>query len=396
MITIEKAWEIIDKQQVTKNVISLPTTDACGYVLAENILSTLSMPSFRQSALDGYAILHSDFLTGQKLFLVEDEVPAGCTEKKVLKKGTAMRIFTGAPVPDNATAVVMQEETTREGGNVNILSAGIKEGQNIRPIGDEIEQGDIVLSAGFRINASCMALLQAQGISTVQVYKKPRIAVLVTGSELVKPGESLSFGQIYESNSAALSHALKHFTYPVKQLAMVKDDYTELVQTIKKLLSENDVLLVSGGISVGDYDFTGKALRELQTEELFYKINQKPGKPLYFGRNGEAYVFGLPGNPASALVCLYEYVSRLLQRTEGVCGFPFPVFNLPLKEDLMLKGKRGHFLKAYADKDGVQVLGGQNSHMMQSFAKANALVYMPEGKTEAAAGQCVEVHLIQI
>jgi len=388
MITIEKAKELIQKQEVRIVSEKAVIKDTLDYVLSENVIAEIDLPPFPQSAVDGYAVNFEEIKEENTFIKVAGEAAAGNTSKIILQSGTSIRIFTGAPVPENATAVVMQEKTQNADGGIIIKEFPLKKEQNIRPVGDEIKSGELLLPKGIRLNPASIAVLQSQGLQEVSVSKKPNIGILVTGTELIEPGQVLKYGQIYESNSAALVNALKKYSYLVQTVSKAEDDYNLLLKKLESLFNTNDVVIVSGGISVGDYDFTGKALKEIGAEEIFYKVNQKPGKPIFFGKKENTFVFGLPGNPAAALVCLYQYVIPLLAKMEGQIDYPFPIIYAESEDEINVKDNRGHFLKAFLKN------GKQGSHMLQTFATSNALIYLPAGKNEVKKGEMVEVHLV--
>ncbi len=394
MITIEKAKELIQKQEVRIASQKIAIKEALDFVLSENVIAEIDLPPFPQSAVDGYAVNFEEIKEENTFIKVVGEAAAGNTSKIILQSGTSIRIFTGAPVPENATAVVMQEKTQSAEGGVIIKEFPLKKEQNIRPVGDEIKSGELLLSKGIKLNPASIAVLQSQGLQVVSVSKKPNIGILVTGTELVEPGQVLKYGQIYESNSAALVNALKKYSYLVQTVSKAEDDYNLLLKKLEFLFHTNDVIIVSGGISVGDYDFTGKALKEIGVEEIFYKVNQKPGKPIFFGKKENTFVFGLPGNPAAALVCLYQYVIPLLAKMEGQIDYPFPIIYAKSEDEINVKDNRGHFLKAFLKNGKISLLGKQGSHMLQTFATSNAIIYLPAGKNEVKKGEMVEVHLV--
>lgn len=394
MITIEKAKELIQKQEVRIASQKLAIKEALDFVLSENVIAEIDLPPFPQSAVDGYAVNFEEIKEENTFIKVVGEAAAGNTSKIILQSGTSIRIFTGAPLPENATAVVMQEKTQNADGGIIIKEFPLKKEQNIRPVGDEIKSGELLLSKGIKLNPASIAVLQSQGLQVVSVSKKPNIGILVTGTELVEPGQVLKYGQIYESNSAALVNALKKYSYLVQTVSKAEDNYNLLLKKLELLFHTNDVIIVSGGISVGDYDFTGKALKEIGVEEIFYKVNQKPGKPIFFGKKEDTFVFGLPGNPAAALVCLYQYVIPLLAKMEGQIDYPFPIIYAESEDEINVKDNRGHFLKAFLKNGKISLLGKQGSHMLQTFATSNALIYLPAGKNEVKKGEMVEVHLV--
>ena len=252
---------------------------AGGYVLFKDIYSPINMPPFRQSAMDGYALnLHDDL--SYKLI---GEVKAGDSHQLVLKKGEAVRIFTGAPVPDAANGIMIQEKVKSDGSFITIEHQ-ISVEHNIRPLGEQVKAGDIALKKGTKLTPAAIGYLISLGITTVSVFKKPSIAIVTTGNELIEAGQDLTYGKIYESNSKMLLSALYSLKYYDVSIHKVEDIYDKTVGTLNTVINNNDLVIITGGISVGDYDFVGKALKELEVEELFYKVKQKPGKPLFYGK----------------------------------------------------------------------------------------------------------------
>lgn len=387
MISVENAIELIDTNvRKTTQVEIIPVVNALGYTLSSNIYSPINMPPFRQSAMDGYA-LH---LSGKNGYHVKGEVKAGDPHTLKLNAGEAVRIFTGAPVPDTANAVIMQEKVQKEGDQINLTSE-VKEGTNIRPLGEQIKKGALALSAETKITPAAIAFLTTLGITKVSVYKKPSITIVTTGNELISPGNTLKHGQIYESNSVMLTSALQAIEFNNSTIYKVEDDYEQTLITLKNAIEKYDFLLISGGISVGDYDFVGKALIALKVQQLFYKIKQKPGKPLFFGKKENTIIFALPGNPASALSCFYVYVLPALRKTIGHSDYFLERQFYKLSATYEKKGERAEFLKACVKNDVVEILDGQASSMIYSFALANVLAYVPEHINKIEKGALIEV-----
>jgi molybdopterin molybdotransferase len=347
------------------------------------------MPPFPQSAMDGYAVR----LNGKSTFNLVGEVKAGDGHEPNLKTGEAVRIFTGAPVPASADLVVRQEDCKLDSTvlEVNPLP---KNGANIRPKAEQVAEGALALKLGQVLNPAAIGYLATLGITEVSVYKNPKVAILVTGNELVSAGAELKYGQVYESNAVMLQAALK--TYGIQDSAVyrVKDDFESTRQQLDQMLKECDVILCSGGISVGDYDFVGKALNELGLREIFYKIKQKPGKPLFFGKKGEAFVFALPGNPAAALTCFNVYVIKALNLLTGKRPQGLVRVQKKITTDFSRKGDRAQFLKAAICGDEVAILEGQSSAMLHTYALSNALVYVPLEKELILKGEAVECILL--
>ena len=370
MISIHQALDIISSTPITKQEKPIAVKKSMGYSLASDIKAPFDLPTFDNSAMDGYAVCGN----GAEYEII-GEIQAGNVQPLSLRDGQAFRIFTGAKVPAQCTAVIMQEKTQVKGNQLTILDTP-ESGKNIRKKGEQIKEGQVVFKEGQKINPSVIGLLSSFGLQEVKVYSKPMISLLTTGNELIEPGQSLEEGQLYESNGATLTAALEQKGYPIQHHEHIKDDYESTRQVIGTHLSESAVLLISGGISVGDYDYVKKALEENGVEEHFYKVMQKPGKPLFFGRKGDTFVFGLPGNPASSLVCLHIYVMALLSRMSGSSDTQQKVLHLPLEADYHMKFKRPSFLKSRISADGVSILEGQSSSMLLSMAEGNALVLL--------------------
>ncbi len=392
MISVESALHIVQKNIQSTQIREKKTvSEAAGCVLFDDIISPINMPPFRQSAMDGYALS----LDNNKTYTVIGEVKAGDNYQPKLNIGEAVRIFTGAPVPNTSNAIIMQERTTVQ-NQLLTIDGEVLVNENIRPLGEQVKKDEIALKKGTLLTSAAIAFLASLGITEVMVYKKPTIAIVVTGNELAEAGQSLNYGQIYESNSLMLVTSLKHLGYQKVSTYKVSDNYKNTLSVLGKVISNHDVIIVSGGISVGDYDFVGKALQELKVEQLFYKVKQKPGKPLFFGKNRDTTVFALPGNPAAALSCFYMYVYPALQKISGQVNFSLPKIMVKSKSNYTKKGERAQFLKAVYANEMVEVLDGQNSSMLRTFALANALVFLPETAVSIKTNDYVEVNLLPI
>lgn len=387
MITIEQALKIVQQQEIKRTSKEVNLEDSHGFYLAEEITSPFDLPSFDNSAMDGYAVSGiSD------KYKIVGEITAGETSEKSLQSGEAMRIFTGAKVPNNTTAVLMQEKTNVE-DSVLHMEETVKEGQHIRPRGNELAMGQMVFSPGHFISPATVGLIGSLGMNRVKVYSKPEIRIISTGNELISPGESKSEGQIYEANSYALKSALNRFGFDCHEKTHIEDDFSAIQEGIADFLDRSDVLLLSGGISVGDYDFVKQALEENGVAELFYKVFQKPGKPLYFGRKKNKFVFALPGNPASSLTCFYIHVLPLLQRFSGARDTGLKRVNIPINHEFEYNSDRPIFLKANIEDQSVSILNRQSSSMIHSMAMGNALVFF-DGPKSVQRGDMIETILI--
>ena len=387
MISVQEALEIIKQHQYVALPIEKELAFCLNYTLAQDIFSPIAMPPFNQSAMDGYAINMQENST----YSLVGEVKAGDAANYILEPGQAVRIFTGAEVPATANAVVMQEKVEKLNDNTVVIQETPKEDQNIRDKGEQIKNDDLAITQNTILTPSVISFLASLGINSVKVYPKPKVAIVVTGSELITPGAPYEQGKIYESNSIMLATTLQQENIIDYSVHKVADNYQSTEELLKKVITENDFVLVSGGISVGDYDFVGKALKALNTEQLFYKIKQKPGKPLFFGKNNKTYIFALPGNPASALTCFYIYALPMLR---SFSMHPSPYLKRKQKKishNYTVKGIRAQFLKANYQKDFVEILGLQSSAMVHGFNNSNCLAFVKENTNELTKNELIEI-----
>jgi molybdopterin molybdotransferase len=389
MISTSEAFSILENLDYSKRVSELTLFEARNHVLAETVCSTINMPPFRQATMDGFAICLHDSMH----YEIVGEVKAGDFYSNELKPGQAVKIFTGAAVPNLAQAVIQIEKVTVANSDLR-LQETIKPETNVRQLGAQITKDSIALEKGSFLNPAAIGFLTGLGFTKVKVYQKPSIGIVVTGNELISAGENLPNGKVYESNAIMLQTALYDANFDTISFYKVNDDFENTKKILERAISENDVVLVSGGISVGDYDFVGKALESLKVETLFYKVNQKPGKPLLVGKLNEKIIFALPGNPAASLTCFYVYVLPILHRCSGISYRFGSDLKKKLSHDFTVDNLRSQFLKASIIDDQVTILSHQDSGMLNSFAFANALVYVPDGIYQLLKGEKVSVYLI--
>lgn len=380
-------------------MFSLPPVEvdvekAVDHVLAEDVYATCDIPPFHQSAMDGYAFVFKDWKNGGSL-LVDGEIPAGKGSKAPISTGKAVRIFTGAVVPEGADTVVMQERVTRKGTQLFIEDELLEEGRNIRYKGTEIRKDDLALPEGTVLSPAGVGFLSGVGIARVKVYPMPYVAIVVTGNELQQAGKELQPGQIYESNASMLRAALKQMGIEKISVHLAEDKLDTLTGILGNALKNNDVVLLTGGVSVGDYDFVVRAAENCGVQQLFHKLKQRPGKPLYMGRKENKLVFGLPGNPSSVLTCFYEYVWNALQ---ALCGRERQLtsLNVPLSIAYAKKNALTHFLKGIYKNGEVTPATGQESFRLGSFARANCLIELGEEVKEYEKGEEVTIHLLPL
>ena len=391
MISVREALSILDKNVKSLPPKRLPLSEALGCVVAEDVFSPIDMPPFRQSAMDGYAIrMHSN-----AEYTVIAEVQAGSADLYELKPGQAVRIFTGAAVPSTADCVQMQEKVTVLGNSVIRLDTNPVRGQNIRPQGEQIKESNLAVASGMVLTPAGLSYLQGLGIQEVTVIAKPSVAIITTGDELIAAGTSLQYGQIYESNDIALRTLLQ--SWGITQIAnyKVEDSLHATVRVIKESIKKHDVIVTTGGISVGDHDYIFEALQILGTETHFYKVKQKPGKPIYYGQLDGKEILALPGNPASALTCFYIYGRVLLQKVmRYTTDSLLPLAFRKLSHNFTLNATRDVFLKAQCTSTHVSILGAQSSAMLSSYVSSNCLVYLPEGQHTLPSEESISCFLL--
>ncbi|MFZ1321605.1 MAG: gephyrin-like molybdotransferase Glp [Ignavibacteria bacterium] len=372
-------------------------SESTGYLIAESIKSPVDLPPFDQSAMDGFAVNFdhtAEIINNEFSFLIVGEIKAGDKPFRFLKKNTAVYIYTGAAVPLNSTCVVMQEKALVKNGKVTVSLSALEAGSNIRRKGSEIKKGQSALTKGHRINPASVGFLSSMGFDKIKVIRKPILSVLSTGNELQSPGKKLSPGKIYESNSLMLESVIKGCGYKVSKLSSVKDERKKINDCIKIMLKASDVILISGGISVGKYDLVKEILHNLGVNEIFYKVLQKPGKPLYAGKYKDKLVFALPGNPAASLTCFYEYVLPCLNKMSGHSEIELTKKLLPLTKPFIMKGEKDLFLKAKIENDMVTILEGQGSNILRSFAESNAIVFLNSENKKFVKGSNIETHIL--
>ena len=363
----------------------VPVHAAAGRVLAEDVAAAVDLPSFRSSAMDGYA-LRADDTPGT--LPVVFRIAAGLPADRALAAGEAMAISTGGAVPEGADAVVPIEIVVENDNRLDVPGAATA-GAHIRPVGGDVRAGDSLLTAGTVLGAAQVGALAAAGVAEVAVGRRPAVVVISTGTELRRPGEPLGPGQIYESNSPMLAAAFAAAGAVVERIGPVADDEGEHRAALERGL-EADVLVSSGGVSVGPHDLVRRVLAELGAEEDFWGVAVRPGKPLAFATRGRTLVFGLPGNPVSSLVAVELFVRPALLALQGASS-PGPRWETGrLAGPIRRNGARDELVRARRAREDsalLEPLGGQESHMIARAAGADALILVPAGEGELAVGE---------
>ncbi|MGB8652135.1 MAG: gephyrin-like molybdotransferase Glp [Mycobacteriales bacterium] len=373
--------------------------DAHGCILAEDVVATAPLPGFDNSAMDGYAVRTSDLATVPVVLPVVGDVPAGPVTGLSVQPGLCVRIMTGAPLPPGADAVVPVEWT--DGGVQQVrIDRRPEPGAFVRRAGEDVRPGETVLSAGSHLGASQVGLAAAVGRARLYVRPRPRVVVVSTGSELVEPGAPLQPGQLHDSNSIALTAACQEAGAIAYRVGIVPDDGRRLLDALEDQLVRADLLITSGGVSVGAYDVVKEVLSRLGTVG-FHKVAMQPGMPQGFGTIGPDHtpVFGLPGNPVSALVSFETFVRPALRRMLGASQITRPVVSALTTADLRSPlGKRSFLRVRLEVRDGAYVVtpvSGPGSHLMAGMARASALAVVPEGVEHVPAGSPVQVAMLE-
>jgi molybdopterin molybdotransferase len=388
LLTLEEAHERVLEAVRPLSAELVPIAEAGGRVSAEDVRARIDLPPFESSAMDGFAVRTAD-LPGR--LRIAGESAAGRPFHGSLEAGHAAAISTGAVVPRGADAVVPIESVVLTDNEVGI-SQTVEPGAHVRPRGGDVALGELVVAAGVRLTPARLAAAAAAGVAELRCGRRPRVALLATGSELVEPGAALHPGQIYETNGLMLSAALAAAGVEVVPQPPVGDDEAALRDALERGLAA-DVLVTSGGVSVGEHDLVRAAERDLGVEEVFWRVSIKPGKPVSFGVRGDTLVFGLPGNPVSALVGCELFVKPALRALQGIAD-PLPRFEPGrLAVGLRRNEERDEFVRARSRLDGdalvLEPVTGQESHMIVRSAAADALVHVPRGNGELAAGSTV-------
>jgi molybdopterin molybdotransferase len=389
LISLAEAQRLVLDRARPLEAERVPVERAAGRVLAEPALAVVDLPPFPSSAMDGYAV-HAADVPGS--LPVVGEAAAGRPFPRDVAAGEAVRISTGGVVPDGADAVV-PVELTDAGTETVAVAEGVRPGAHVRPRGGDVRAGDTVLGPGTLLGPAQVAGLAAAGIAEVRCTKRPRVAILVTGSELREPGTELAPGEIYESNALLLASALGAAGAIPGQLGVVADDRDELERALERALPAFDVVLTSGGASVGPHDLVREVQRGLRVEEVFWGVALKPGKPVAFGVRRDHLVFNLPGNPVSVLVT-FELLVR--PAVNALLGLPEPLPRLAtgvLTTAVERNAARDEFVRARLrhgdDGPVLDPLAGQESHMIARSAGADALVAIEAGEGEVPAGAAV-------
>lgn len=386
------------RAKILSAVFPLPATEvslggALDRFAAIDLFATIPLPPFDNSAMDGYAVVAESAGKNARLKIVGEQA-AGPSKNLSLSRGQAVRIFTGAPIPTGADAVVMQEETEREGDFVLIRAERISVGDFVREAGADLAVGQQILRRGNRMHPVMLGLLASQGIESLSVGALARVAIVTTGDELVAPGEQRRAGEIFESNGVMLDALARNTGVQVTMQKHCPDNFATLCTTLRDAV-QHDAVIISGGVSVGEHDLVRQALREIGAEIDLWRVAVKPGKPFLFGKRDRCLIFGLPGNPVSAFVTFLTFVRPALLQMMGATNdaLTLPRTSACLTHEVTGDETRPHYFRGELTGTRFTVIGHQESHALFGLARANALLRVPPGE-RLSAGSEVEVSLI--
>jgi molybdopterin molybdotransferase len=366
-------------------------SEALGCFAAEDYFARLPLPNFDNSAMDGYAVVASSCRKGERLRVIGEQ-SAGLDRQLRISPGEAVRIFTGAPMPAGADAVVMQEDVSREGDAI-VLNVDVDPGDFVRRRGCDLAEGQKVLANGERVRSATIALLASQGFTDMTVGGDVKVAIVSTGDELVKPGEKIKPGQIYESNSVLLQGLLQRCGTSVNSVEHCRDERESLIGAIKRGI-ENHILIITGGVSVGEHDLVQATLRSLGAKIDIWRVAIKPGKPFLFGQIRKCAVFGLPGNPVSAFITFLQFVRPAVLKMMGASTGELdpPKVSAELAVDLRNESDRPHYVRGRVENGKFFPVGRQESHALFGLSQSNALLRLGVGEARSG-GESVGVQL---
>lgn len=389
MILFKDAQKILDDTPVKTETEIVGLDEVLGRILAQDVISTINMPPFNKSAMDGYALISGD---KSERFEIIETIPAGKVPLKKVHEGECAKVMTGGIVPEGADRVIKRELTVEKDGFMTMT--GEEPNKNVCTAGEDIQKGDKVLDKGIRIRPQEAGVLASMGLARVKVYQKPRVGVLSTGSEIISPGKSINPSQIYDSNSYSMSAQVLKSGAELSGHKMVRDKPDKIRKAVSDFLSPCDVLLISGGVSMGDYDYVPSVLKKLGFTLHFEKVAIKPGKPTVFASKGYQYVFGVPGNPVSSFVVFELFIRPFLLRMMGHRYEPALISGVLEKDIQRKKTYRDSYIPVEHKKGSIKRLPYHGSAHIHALTRANALLCIPRGEKEFKTGKKVHVRPI--
>lgn len=398
MVTAAEAIEIIRQNTRILGSVTVAVEHAVGRILTEDICAQENIPPFDNAGMDGYAVRHEELQTAPKTLSVVGEIPAGSEAAVPLRPGETMAIMTGAKIPPGCTAVVQQEDTRPAGTSEVTILRPVREGENIRRAGNDVQCGSVVLKARTQLRPQDLGVLASLGIQFVEVFRAPRVALLATGKELVPPAKNPPPGKIRNSNTSVLTALLNEAGCEVIDLGIASDTEDDLRAAIQRGLSA-DMLITMGGVSVGKFDLVKKVFAEIGVQIFFSKVSVKPGMPTVFGMKERTVVFGLPGNPVSSMITFLIFVHPAIWHMTGLSDrHSVPHFRAHIGHSITKADQKRHFVRGILEsRDGilwVKATGAQTSNILTSLSLANCLMIIPEEVAEVSEGSEVEVELL--
>ncbi|WP_422001778.1 gephyrin-like molybdotransferase Glp [Roseovarius mucosus] len=386
MITVDAALAHLFSLVQPLDIEEVPLAQAAGRILARDVAARRDQPPFAASAMDGYAVCGADAAPGTTLRVI-GEAAAGHAYAGSVSSGQAVRIFTGAPIPTGATRVIIQEDVTRDADQIT-LGQNLDRKDHIRPLGCDFREGQTI-TAPRRLRPADIALLASMNIAAVPVRRKPQVALMSTGDELVMPGEAPGPDQIIASNTFGLKAMLDAMGAEARILPIARDTVASLTACFA-LARGADLIITIGGASVGDHDLVGRVAGDLGMDRAFYKVAMRPGKPLMAGRLNGAAMVGLPGNPVSAMVCGHVFIAPMINAMLGLGTAPAPRLRAPLAIALPANGPREHYMRAALTPEGIHPEDKQDSSLLTILANAQALMVRPVSDPARAAGEMMD------
>lgn len=396
MITYKDAQQKIVKYALPLKTAEQPIENSLGFVLASDTRSPMDSPSFDNSAMDGFAFKARDTVGASTQVPVSLKIcgslRAGSTRIKHLKPGQAFKIMTGAPIPKGADTV-LEKENAKIQNETLLITNPIREGRHIRRRGEEIAKRETIKLKGLLVTPGVIGFLSGLGVTRVRIYQKPRVSLIATGDEIVNSEKKLINGKIYDSNTPMLTAALKALAIVPKYSARISDKKELLKAALSNAMRSSDVVILTGGVSVGDYDHVKDVFQNLKVETLFWRVRQKPGKPLFFGKKGRTLIFGLPGNPAAVHACFYQYVYPAIRLQMGHANGWMRNESMALNCEIRPDREKTLFLKAMVDRSQkrfrCEALGHQGSHMLSSLCHSHGFIVVPPGNKVLKKGHQV-------
>lgn len=393
-ISLEEALKILNSNIENLDIEEVGLLNGLNKVLAEDVYSKINNPPFNKSAMDGYALIAEDAFINNKIKVI-DKVYAGGNSNKIITKNTAIKIMTGAPIPEGANAVIKQEDVIIENNNI-IIRKEISENQNICFVGEDISKDDLLVGANKRLNYSDIGIIASSGIDKIKVYKKPKVAFFSTGDEVTDIGQELKYGKIYNSNKFSILSRLLELGYEVNKVKHIKDDYIEIGRTIKEASKEADIIITTGGVSVGEKDLLKEAIRSIEGEILFWKITIKPGSAVLCSKINNCIIISLSGNPTAALTTFELLVKTSLNKLSGDKIVEITREKAILAEGIIKKDFKHKFVRGYFEIDNCKQMvyitqKKSGNGILRSALNSNCIIEVKPNNEEIKNGDLVDI-----